>query len=154
MKQVTIVLLSALMILVFGLATSSLRRGLKIRTHSSQEPWPALTSSGEVAPPPAVSPPDPTHTQAAAGGLVRQVDSTAYCEDGPMAGGKRTFEGAVAMNGVPFRTKFWIRSGPLKGKLAVVEDRIGCCSDFDIFMSSCSAARKYGRRTILIEELG
>jgi len=85
---------------------------------------------------------------------IRTVESTAYCLRGTMANGRRTHDGAVAMNGVPFGTRFRILSGPLRGKIVTVEDRIGSGSQFDIWMSSCSAARQYGRRTIRIEQLG
>lgn len=70
-----------------------------------------------------------------------------------MANGRQTHDGAVAMNNVPFGTKWRILSGTLKGKVVTVEDRIGHGSEFDVWMSSCDAARKYGRQQISIERV-
>jgi 3D (Asp-Asp-Asp) domain-containing protein len=86
--------------------------------------------------------------------VALRVESTAYCLTGYMANGQRTHTGAAAMNGVPLGTKFRIRTGPLKGEVMVVKDRVGSGSDFDIAMPDrCSRAYRYGRRTINIRRV-
>lgn len=86
---------------------------------------------------------------------VRLVSSTAYCLTGTMANGQRVYRGAVAMNGVPFGTRYRIIDGPLAGQVLTVADRIGHSSQFDIAMpGDCAAARRYGRRTITVEHVG
>lgn len=82
---------------------------------------------------------------------VRRVSSTAYCLRGRMASGKRTYDGAVAMNGVPLGSRWRVRE---TGRVYRVEDRIGHGSQFDIAMPGrCAEARRYGRRTITVERL-
>lgn len=82
------------------------------------------------------------------------VTSTAYCLRGTMANGQQVHDGAVAMNGPSFGTQYVVLSGPKDGRVYTVKDRIGHGSDFDIWMSSCDAARQYGRRTITIARNG
>jgi hypothetical protein len=85
---------------------------------------------------------------------VRWVSSTAYCLTGTMANGQRVYRGAVAMNGVPFGTKYRVLDGPLQGAVLTVSDRIGSGSSFDVAMpGDCPAARAYGRRRIRIEQV-
>jgi 3D (Asp-Asp-Asp) domain-containing protein len=67
-----------------------------------------------------------------------------------MASGKQVYDGAVAMNGVPLGTRYRVKE---TGRMYVVEDRIGHSSQFDIWMSSCAAARQWGRRSITIERV-
>lgn len=84
----------------------------------------------------------------------RTVVSTAYCHTGRMASGKQTYDGAVAMNGVRFGTKYRILRGPLEGKVVTVEDRHRPGStEFDFWMRRCDAAIRYGRRVIQIEAM-
>lgn len=78
---------------------------------------------------------------------ARRVTSTAYCLTGTTANGGRGHAGSVAMNGVPFGSRWRVVE---TGQVYVVNDRIGHGSQFDIWMGSCSAARSYGRRTIHI----
>lgn len=83
-----------------------------------------------------------------------RVESTAYCLTGYMANGQRTHTGAAAMNGVPLGTKFRVRTGPMKGEVLTVKDRIGYGSDFDVaFPGRCSAAYRYGRRVVNIRRI-
>ena len=83
-----------------------------------------------------------------------RVHSTAYCLNGRMANGQSAHSGAAAMNGVPLGTKFKVKTGPLKGEVLTVKDRIGYGSEFDVAMpNSCSSARRYGRRTVNIERV-
>lgn len=70
-----------------------------------------------------------------------------------MANGERVHDGAVAMNGVPFGTRFEVLSGPYAGRVLTVKDRIGHSSEFDIWMASCDAALNYGRRRISIRQV-
>jgi 3D (Asp-Asp-Asp) domain-containing protein len=84
---------------------------------------------------------------------TRTVNSTAYCINGIMANGKHTHEGAVAMAGVPFGTKFRVLTGPMRGHIYKVEDRPDQHTEFDIWMRHCSDAIAYGRRTIKIERV-
>lgn len=87
---------------------------------------------------------------AAPAGPVRTVSSTAYCDSGTMANGNQTHPGAAAMNGIRFGTKF---RDVHTGEVFTVEDRIGHGSQFDIWMSSCAAAIRHGRRTRTLEQL-
>lgn len=82
------------------------------------------------------------------------VSSTAYCLTGRMASGRRVYVGAVAMNGEPFGARWEVLSGPLRGRVLIVEDRIGHSSQFDVAMpGDCPAAVRYGRRTIEIRRV-
>ena len=83
-----------------------------------------------------------------------KVESTAYCLRGTMANGQQVHDGAVAMNGPAFGTKYVVLSGPKDGRTYTVKDSIGHGTQFDIWMSSCDAARQYGRRTITIARQG
>lgn len=105
--------------------------------------------SGESPEPPAQKLPSVVRKTKA---LSREVSSTAYCLTGTMASGKRVYSGAVAMNNVPFGTRYRVLTGPATGRVLTVEDRIGHSSDFDIaFPGDCESARKYGRRQIRVE---
>ena len=85
---------------------------------------------------------------------AQRVDSTAYCLSGAMANGQRAHTGAAAMNGVPLGTKFRVKTGPLRGEVFTVKDRVGHGSEFDIAMPDrCSAASRYGRRVINIRRV-
>lgn len=85
-------------------------------------------------------------------GETRRVSSTAYCLTGTMASGKRVYSGAVAMNGVPFGSRWYAVE---LGRTFTVEDRIGHSSQFDIAMpGDCAGARQYGRRTLTIRRVG
>lgn len=78
-----------------------------------------------------------------------RVHSTAYCLSGRMANGQYAHRGAAAMNGVPLGTRFRVMTGPLRGKILTVKDRVGHGSEFDVAMpNNCSSARRYGRRTV------
>ena len=70
-----------------------------------------------------------------------------------MADGNTVYYGAVAMNGVPFGTKYQILSGTEAGQVKTVEDRIGSGSEFDIWMGSCDQAIQYGRQQINIQRV-
>lgn len=83
-----------------------------------------------------------------------RVHSTAYCLQGRMANGQSAHSGAAAMNGVPLGTKFKVMTGPLRGEVLTVKDRVGSGSEFDVAMpSNCTAARSYGQRTINIQRV-
>lgn len=89
-----------------------------------------------------------------ASGPSRTVHSTAYCLTGTMASGKRVYEGAAAMNGVPLGSRYRVLSGPAAGRSFTIEDRIGSGSQFDIaYPGNCGAARQYGRRTISVQRM-
>jgi len=95
------------------------------------------------------------------GGSQYTAASTAYCLQGQMANGRWVHDGAVAMNTypgtnqwVPFGERFRIENGPLAGKVVTVEDRYGYGTQFDIWMQSCWSANNYGRRNIVITDLG
>lgn len=85
---------------------------------------------------------------------VRVVSSTAYCLTSRTADGGRGYVGSVAMNGVPFGSRWLVRSGPMAGQVLEVNDRIGHSSEFDVWMPSCDAAITYGRRQIEVERVG
>lgn len=83
-----------------------------------------------------------------------RVHSTAYCLNGRMANGQSAHSGAVAMNNVPLGTKFKVMTGPLRGEVLTVKDRVGHGSEFDVAMpNSCTSARRYGRRTVNIQRV-
>lgn len=111
----------------------------------SHAPVPDRSAPPEVA---------PSAVQSSAGS-TRQVSSTAYCLTGTMASGRRVYWGAVAMNGVPFGSRWEILSGSLRGRVLTVGDRIGHGSGFDVAMpGACGAARQYGRQAITIRRVG
>jgi hypothetical protein len=81
-----------------------------------------------------------------------RVESTAYCLEGRMGNGQHAHDGAAAMNNVPLGTKFKVMTGPLRGEVLTVKDRIGNGSEFDVAMpDDCSAAYRYGRRMVNIK---
>jgi 3D (Asp-Asp-Asp) domain-containing protein len=83
-----------------------------------------------------------------------RVHSTAYCLEGRMANGQRAHDGAAAMNGVPLGARFRVKTGPLRGEVLTVKDRVGNGSEFDVAMpDDCSAAYRYGRRTVNIQRV-
>ncbi|MBA2282687.1 MAG: hypothetical protein H0W25_15870 [Acidimicrobiia bacterium] len=82
----------------------------------------------------------------------RRVVSTGYCLQGTTASGHPVGPGQVAMNDVPLGTVWTVDSGPLAGVVLVVTDRIGHGTDFDVWFGSCDAARRYGRRTIVVQQ--
>jgi 3D (Asp-Asp-Asp) domain-containing protein len=61
-----------------------------------------------------------------------------------MASGKQTYSGAVATldRGIRFGTRVRIEGLGI----FIVEDRIGHGSEFDVWLSSCSEARQFGRK--------
>lgn len=115
---------------------------------ASEAPTEAVEPSIPFTRFPVQTTPEPTET--------RSVNSTAYCPgDGSgstMASGNTVHDGAVAMNGVAFGTRWRILSGPLTGKVVTVEDRYGWGTEFDVWMpgSECFA---YGRHRIVIERV-
>lgn len=82
---------------------------------------------------------------------VAHVSSTAYCLAGRMADGSYVRAGSVASN--RHRLGARIRLRP-RGKRAfgrrtfTVRDRIGWGTELDFWVSSCSTARSYGRRSV------
>lgn len=83
---------------------------------------------------------------------TRSVDSTAYCGGGIMSNGSSVYNGAVAMNNVPFGKKWKVLSGSMSGATLTVADRIGWGSEFDVYMSDCAMMHQYGRQQINIQE--
>lgn len=75
-------------------------------------------------------------------------DITMYCGGGTTASGKPVREGMVATldRSIPFGTVVQIEG---MGSY-VVEDRIGYGSEFDIYTSSCSHARDFGRHHLRV----
>ncbi len=77
------------------------------------------------------------------------VDSTAYCLTGRMANGHHTHERAAASNTLRLGTKIRLVgrvTGPNGRRLYTVTDRIGHGTSLDLWVSSCDAARAFGRR--------
>lgn len=86
---------------------------------------------------------------------IRSVTSTAYCLRGKTAHGERGYEGSVA---IPrewnlLGTTWRVLSGPQAGKVLRANDHTDYKTQFDIWMSSCSAAINYGRHFIQIERV-
>ena len=72
---------------------------------------------------------------------------TAYGPTGrATASGKAPARGMAASNTLPFGTVVSTSAG----FSVVIEDRIGCCSDLDIFMPTEAEARRFGRQTLRI----
>lgn len=85
--------------------------------------------------------------------------STAYspCSSGSiMSDGTRTRFGSVASNWHPLHTRIRLSRPVLGRRVFVVRDRIGDprSSQLDIWMSSCSAAIRYGRRQVKYRVIG
>lgn len=118
----------------------------------TQQAGPSQTQQATPQTQPAAPAPEPEPTSAS--GPSRTVHSTAYCLTGTMASGKRVYQGAAAMNGVPLGSRYRVLSGPAAGRSLTIEDRIGSGSQFDIaYPGNCGAARQYGRRTISVERM-
>lgn len=84
-----------------------------------------------------------------------EVISTAYCLTGKTSSGKLAYEGAAAMNGVPFGSRFMVLDGTRAKEVFTVEDRIAGGSEFDIaYPGRCAEATQYGKRTIRISKVG
>lgn len=64
-----------------------------------------------------------------------------------MANGERVHDGAVASHVLPRGSRWKVLDGPLAGRVFTVKDT-GPKATFDVWMSSCGAARQYGRRDI------
>lgn len=80
--------------------------------------------------------------------------STAYCDTGTMADGSYTRPSSVASNSYPLGTHLRIWPSPTGQRRFVVRDRIGWGSELDFWLSSCSAARAWGRRPVHIRREG
>lgn len=84
------------------------------------------------------------------GAEERRVESTCYTLTGNMASGKKVYDGAVAMNNIPFGTEVYVVE---HDKVYVVEDRIGWGSSFDVWMSDYKKCQAFGRRYLNIKIL-
>lgn len=81
----------------------------------------------------------------ATGELLASV--TAYGPTGRRtASGKLPERGMAASNTLPFGTRVRLSNG----LTVVIEDRIGCCSDLDLFMPTVAEARRFGRQRLRI----
>src|SRR5205807_7134586 len=77
------------------------------------------------------------------------LSSTAYCETGNMASGRRAYRGAVAANRWPLGTRLRVSDSPYGPGTFVVEDRIGWGSELDFAMpGDCGGANRWGRRRV------
>jgi 3D (Asp-Asp-Asp) domain-containing protein len=93
----------------------------------------------------------PKHWQPAPVVPIRPAESlsvTAYCLPGRMADGHRVHAGAAAGNRWAFGTELAV---PGYGSVTI-EDRIGSRSDLDLWMPSCTTARRWGRRQLSVTE--
>jgi 3D (Asp-Asp-Asp) domain-containing protein len=80
----------------------------------------------------------------------RNVDTTSFCEHGIMANGQQTHAGVAAANNLRLGTRIQLvgrQTGPYGRRRYVIRDRIGSGSSLDLWVSSCDAARRFGRRT-------
>lgn len=118
---------------------------------TSSAPAGSTTTSTTSPPPTTEAPPPPPE---AAQGNVRTVSSTNYCLTGTMANGERVHDGAVAVNSADWSkyrgTSWTVLDGEFAGRTFVVKDH-GPGADFDIWVSSCPAARRYGRQSIRVQ---
>lgn len=78
------------------------------------------------------------------------VVSTAYCLSGTMADGSPVRDGSVASNAYPLGTELEIRPSPTGRRYYRVRDRIGWGTELDFWSPTCSAALRWGRRTVRI----
>jgi LysM repeat protein/3D (Asp-Asp-Asp) domain-containing protein len=77
----------------------------------------------------------------------RPASVTAYGPTGRRtASGKVPARGMAASNTLPFGTRVRLSNG----LTVVIEDRIGCCSDLDLFMPTVAEARRFGRQHLRI----
>lgn len=80
----------------------------------------------------------------------RDVVATSYCLKGKMANGQRTRQGVIAADPrvFPLGTKLLIG-----GKQYIVADTGGAIrgNRVDIWLPSCSEAKKFGRRTLKVQ---
>jgi 3D (Asp-Asp-Asp) domain-containing protein len=78
----------------------------------------------------------------------RNVDTTSFCEKGIMANGQQTHPGVAAANNLRLGTRIQLvgrQAGPYGQRRYIIEDRIGSGSSLDLWVSDCSAARRFGR---------
>lgn len=123
--------------------TTTPKKKTVAKAEATKTPAPAITTSGDVVRTLRVS-------STAYNSLPNQTDSTPFIT----ASGKRTRDGIVAANFLPFGTK--IRIPEVFGdKVFVVEDRMNkrYKNRVDVWMASYDAAIKYGVRTVTIEVL-
>lgn len=78
------------------------------------------------------------------------VSSTAYCLRGRTASGGRGYVGSVAMNGVRLGTRIRVSRSPTGLRLHTVNDRTDGRTALDFWVPSCSAARRWGRRSVRV----
>jgi hypothetical protein len=81
---------------------------------------------------------------------TRAVLSTAYCTGKTTANGESVHEGGVALNFAKMNTYWRVVE---TGKTYKANDHIGHGSEFDIYMSDCSRAVRYGKQYIHIVQV-
>lgn len=81
---------------------------------------------------------------------VQSSYATAYCLSGTMANGRKVHPHAIAHNGLKLGTRITFTRPAFGMRNFVVSDTGPALEDghFDIWTSSCTAARKWGRRNI------
>lgn len=123
-------------------------RGTGVNGSSDSEPKDAtaVVSSDPGVPAP-VSRPTPTHATRSRSFAAYTLDVTAYTYTGhPTASGRWPRPGYVASDLFPLGTRLLI---PGVGEV-VVMDRVGCCTDVDVFMPSRQAAVRWGRKRLRV----
>lgn len=115
---------------------------------------PALVVTPGAPPPEADRPAPPVPGRSATPHTSRsrrvpaRLDVTAYCYTGHRtASGLWPREGMAAGNRWPFGTRLRVEHIGV----VTVTDRIGWGSDLDLYMSSCAAARRFGRQHLTVE---
>jgi 3D (Asp-Asp-Asp) domain-containing protein len=78
--------------------------------------------------------------------------TTAYCLSGVMADGSGVRPGSIAHNGYSLGTRVTVSASPTGARRFVVRDRIGWGTELDFWVSSCAAARAWGRRVVLVRQ--
>lgn len=130
------------------LSTSDISSGEALT--SEEHPW---TGASPPRPAPARQQARATPTHASRSrhlSVVDRLDVTAYCHTGnPTASGVWPREGMAAGNRWPFGTVLRV---PGWGQVTIT-DRIGMGSDLDLYMGSCSKARRWGRKHLPVEVL-
>jgi len=75
--------------------------------------------------------------------------ATSYCLHGRMADGTYTRLGSAAMNGVRLGARIRLTGRSFYGQRTfTIRDRIGYGTRLDLWHSSCSASRAWGRRWV------
>lgn len=117
-------------------------------TATTRPSVPVTAGVTSTEPPHRTSVPTTAAPASAAGQSGIRLVSTAYCLRGTMANGEQVHAGAAASNHFPLGTRVTVLD---TGASYIIKDRSAPgATGLDIWMSSCEAARNYGRRSVTV----